>query len=171
MMVARSFSSIDLTRVNTALAKGTSDVMRLRLPFLYMICAATAWSASLEIAAGQAAREQPLTEFGEFNRHVEDVHRKGEGWTSSARTVALSFVGKDCECGNRTVFEQPSAGRHETTIIITDEGLHDDSMGAERYHLVLTTLPNGAWQIDRGTLSWSCRSGRGHRDFSAEMCQ
>jgi hypothetical protein len=136
-----------------------------------MICAATARIASLNIAVGQTAREQPLTEFAEFIQCVEEAHRTGEGWTLSVRSVALSFVGKECECGNRMLVEQPSPGRRKTAVMITDEGLHDDSVSAERHRIVLTTLPNGAWQINRGTLSWSCRSGRGHGDFSAKPCQ
>jgi len=166
----------ELPRSNARLSGAASvtrqaQSMHSCLPIPYLICAAAGCIAWHGVAAAQTAREQPLTEFAEFNQHVEDTHRKGEGWTSSARSVALSFVGTDCDCEKRSILEQSSPGQPGTTIIITDKGLHDDSVGAERYRIVLTASAGGVWQIDRGTLAWSCRSGRGHQDFSAELCE
>ena len=135
--------------------------------------------SSNDVAAGEAADGRPMSHTpGEhpisiavFNGQVAQAHRLGEAWTLSARSVALGFVGADCDCEERAVDEPPSDGRSPRTVVIIDRGLHDDSLAAFRFQIVLTMSPKGLWRVDRVDESWSCRSHRGHADFSIAWCE
>jgi hypothetical protein len=68
------------------------------------------------------------------------------------------------------------AGHLETSalsnnaIAVVHSGLPDDSISAERWELVLETRPDGSWRLTSARWSQQCQSGRGHQDFTVELC-
>lgn len=57
-------------------------------------------------------------------------------------------------------------------VIATFDGAYDDSTSASRYEAV-ASYQNGEWllpPIQQATWSQTCQQGRGHQDFSQELC-
>lgn len=97
--------------------------------------------------------------------------RARNGWAQSPINTAarfLSVVGLDARVSAITV---PSAelGRR-AVVTITQEGLLDDSVRAVRYRLVLRRRADGTWRIFSAVRTQRCWAGRGHEDFSDELC-
>lgn len=61
----------------------------------------------------------------------------------------------------------PSAGNAIATLIT--DGLADDSVRAEKYRLKMQ-LVNNQWQITWAGTQVKCRSGRGHQEWSEQLC-
>jgi hypothetical protein len=60
-------------------------------------------------------------------------------------------------------------GRGPTTVIVTFDGLADDSVRATRY--VLRFAPKGDnWRLDSAVRTQRCRPGRGHEAFAPDDC-
>ena len=55
------------------------------------------------------------------------------------------------------------------TATITFEGLYDDSVRGER-HVVTLEREEGRWHVLDDDVTYCCQNGRGHQDFSAELC-
>ena len=127
------------------------------------------------VGTAKMAREEPMP-VAQFNRQVADAHRHGDSWTLRARSVAIKFLGttccpgERCDCQTRVVKERNTSGPASKMITITDQGIPDDSIRGYRYHISLTKLSRGFWQLSRALRSWNCWPGRGHQDFSIERC-
>jgi len=55
-------------------------------------------------------------------------------------------------------------------VIITNEGLLDDSVMGVKYKLTLKRIKNGAWVIESAGKAVKCWKGRGHTTYSKELC-
>lgn len=55
------------------------------------------------------------------------------------------------------------------TVTITHDGFFDDSVKASRVEAVLEWR-DGAWVMASSATTHQCWPGRGHEDFSAELC-
>ena len=62
-----------------------------------------------------------------------------------------------------------SKEKYEGIVTLTYDGLRDDSIKAKRFRAIVM-YQNGEWV--RGDVSWEqqCWPGRGHQDFSTELC-
>ena len=49
-------------------------------------------------------------------------------------------------------------------------GLLDDSVRSQRYRLELSRREDGTWTIESASWAQRCHEGRGHQDFSPELC-
>lgn len=58
----------------------------------------------------------------------------------------------------------------QNIITLTIDGLADDSAKAQRHILVLEQVPDQPWQIIKHDTEWACWPGRGHIEFSTELC-
>jgi hypothetical protein len=58
----------------------------------------------------------------------------------------------------------------DTTVTVTLEHLADDSVGAVRYVLRFERQVDDTIQLTSGAWSQRCQPGRGHDDFSTELC-
>ena len=54
-------------------------------------------------------------------------------------------------------------------VRITYDGLYDDSVQASRLEAYLT-IQEGEWAVGDVIETTKCSAGRGHQDFSAELC-
>lgn len=90
------------------------------------------------------------------------------------KAVALSAFGNvESEGGGRDVtvdYPQPN----QAIVTITQTGVADDSVGAIRYRVELqpekSAQTGKQWEIVWAGSQVKCRPGRGHQDWSTELC-
>ena len=61
-------------------------------------------------------------------------------------------------------------GAANATVTVTIDNLADDSIAAVRYELRFEDFGNDAIRLAAGSWSQRCQPGRGHQDFSTELC-
>jgi hypothetical protein len=88
-----------------------------------------------------------------------------------ALALARSTWG-DCsavgECSRVSASVQKEGSATRVTAIY--EGLHDDSVSAMKKEGV-ASYANGSWTLGTAVTTYRCQQGRGHQDFSAELCR
>jgi hypothetical protein len=103
-----------------------------------------------------------------FAEYQEDVD---ERWELAAETVATEFLRLDERTASRTTIAGTSEGEGNgpRTVVVTFDGLFDDSVRAERWTLGLQ--PDGdAFELESAVRTFRCHPGRGHEDFAPEPC-
>jgi hypothetical protein len=110
-----------------------------------------------------------------FNQSVRAAHRTADGgWTTTPLGVTLRYLG-DVTAETRSVVMEatrPSAEAHDRVlVIVTREGLLDDSVRGIKDRLELARDPAGFWSIAVAFRAWACRPGRGHAVFLADHCR
>ncbi len=95
---------------------------------------------------------------------------------SDPKAIALAVFGDiDSEGGSRDVTVQyPQSNR--TLVLITQTGVADDSVRGIRYLVELAPTPKSSqtgkqWEIVWAGSQFTCQPGRGHQDWSMELCQ
>lgn len=108
-----------------------------------------------------------------YNSLIDIGARDRQEWVRSASQVVVKLAGEMEEMRSRTIQLLSASAENTDTItaVITDEGLLDDSVSAQKLRLELRKNSSGIWKITSGQKSWSCQTGRGHKDFSAVMCR
>jgi len=108
-----------------------------------------------------------------FNTYASET---GAGWAQSPIRMALEFLAlgdpSDPDGGAFiTTAEQRASpeGGTEATVLVTLQGLLDDSVQAVRYSLEFEKQ-GGSWKLVTATWGQRCAEGRGHQDFSVELC-
>ncbi|MEZ5346020.1 MAG: hypothetical protein R2681_10745, partial [Pyrinomonadaceae bacterium] len=107
-----------------------------------------------------------------YNSLIDIGVRNKQDWVRSASQVVVKIIGEMEEMRSRTIRldSENAEDMNSITAVITDDGLLDDSVRAQRLTLKLQKNSQGIWRIESGQKSWSCQSGRGHQDFSAVLC-
>ena len=115
----------------------------------------------------------PLPEDGtlpvdEFNAYTEEVD---ERWERDLAAVAGAFVEAGASDAASRSFESTARSEGSSaTATLTNDGLFDDSVRAQRYEFELTRRTDGTWEIASAAWAQRCQAGRGHQDFSPELC-
>ncbi|MGH7539941.1 MAG: hypothetical protein ACRELC_02975 [Gemmatimonadota bacterium] len=112
--------------------------------------------------------EDGSASFEEFAAYQDDVD---ERWERAAETAAAEFVRLDESDVARVTIARAASGEGEgpQTVLVTLDGLFDDSVRAERWALLFEpegetfTLTDARW-------AQRCQPGRGHQAFTAEPC-
>ncbi len=149
----------------------------------------TSQQPSVLSSAGSTSAGQQLSQLSQPNS-VEETGKRAdykpvplENITSGLQgsdpsTIALNAFGNiESEGGSRKVeVAYPQPGR--AVVTITQTGVADDSVGAIRYRVELTTVGRSLlvkspppWQIEWAGSQVKCWPGRGHQDWSTELCQ
>ena len=55
-------------------------------------------------------------------------------------------------------------------VVLTQTGLADDSVRAERWTLGFEATEDGVYVLTGALRELRCHEGRGHRDFAGEAC-
>jgi hypothetical protein len=112
-----------------------------------------------------------VTEFTEY-QDASDPN-----WADSPARIALEFLdlgdpsGPDQGAFTTTVIQEANPeGGEQAEVTVTLEGLLDDSVQAIRYVLKFQKDADGAWRLASATWAQRCAPGRGHQDFSTELC-
>jgi hypothetical protein len=103
--------------------------------------------------------------FVEFTDDVDDT------WEGSPAAAGAEFLRLDeREVARTTIAETRQAeGAGPATVVVTLDGLFDDSIRAERW--TLTFSPQGdTFMLDEARWAQRCQPDRGHQDFSPERC-
>lgn len=103
--------------------------------------------------------------FAEFTAGVE------EHWEGSAAMAAGEFLRLDQRTAAKTTIEgtAPAEGSGPQTVVVTLDGLLDDSVRAQRW--TLTFVPDGdVYELTEAQWAQRCQPNRGHQDFSTESC-
>ena len=82
------------------------------------------------------------------------------------RSLALQIIGPGGEGADRRV----SLEGGSLNPIVSDLGLGDDSVASLRLELTFEQLADGTYRFVGGSWSQACQPGRGHQDFSIEVC-
>ena len=98
---------------------------------------------------------------------IAEANRTGTNPIDMAMAVANVRVGApvDVEVFYGPGVESPT----EAMVTITEGGLLDDSVAGFRYRFDIVNQ-NGQWTITRAGRQFRCQPGRGHQDWSIELC-
>jgi hypothetical protein len=116
----------------------------------------------------------PLPEDGslpvdEFNAYAESVDAP---WERDLAGVTNTYLGENLTDASSRSFQATTAGEGGTSanVSLLLDGLFDDSVRSRRFDLTLSRRPDGTWRIDTAQWAQRCQEGRGHQDFSPELC-
>lgn len=104
----------------------------------------------------------------EFNSFMDDVE---EHWEGSAAMAAAEFLRLDERTATRTTIDATAGaeGAGPETVVVTLDGLLDDSVRAQRW--TLTFEPEGdVYRLTEAAWAQRCQPERGHQDFTPEPC-
>lgn len=104
----------------------------------------------------------------DFAAYQQDVD---ERWEGSAAMAAAEFLRLDERTAATTTIEGRASaeGAGPETVTVTLDGLLDDSVRTERW--TLTFEPDGEnYVLTEAAWAQRCQAGRGHQDFSPELC-
>jgi len=103
--------------------------------------------------------------FAAYQREVD------EHWERSAAMAAAEFLRLDERTATRTTIEGEASaeGSGPQTVVVTLDGLLDDSIRAERWTLGFEE-DAGVYILTAALREQRCQPGRGHQDFSADDC-
>ena len=103
--------------------------------------------------------------FAGFQREVD------EEWERSPAMAAGVFLRLDERTATRTTIDAKAGpeGQGPQTVVVTLDGLGDDSVRVERWTLGFTEA-DGVYTLTAALREQRCQPGRGHQDLSAEDC-
>jgi hypothetical protein len=104
----------------------------------------------------------------EFASHQADVD---EAWERSSATAAAEFLRLDETQSARLTIDRsaPGEGGGPETVVVTLDGLFDDSVRAERWTLVFEPDAE-TYLLTSAQWAQRCQPGRGHQTFTPEPC-
>jgi hypothetical protein len=103
--------------------------------------------------------------FAAYQREVD------EHWERSAAMAAAEFLRLDERKAVQTTIEGKASaeGAGPQTVVVTLDGLLDDSIRAERWTLGFDE-GDGVYTLTAALREQRCQPVRGHQDFSADEC-
>jgi hypothetical protein len=123
---------------------------------------------ALAACGGSDSESGEAVPVEEFNRQAA---ASDAPWTRSPRPFVSRFLRLDQRSGEglRISFEERDADDQPEIVVVLDR-LADDSVRAERYVLSLERQDDSRLRLVSARRSWRCWEGRGHQDFSTELC-
>jgi hypothetical protein len=122
------------------------------------------WSGPPEPGAGGVV---PVDGFAAYQRGVD------EHWEHSPAMAAGEFLRLDERTASRITVDADAGpeGTGPQTVVVTLEGVPDDSVRTERWTLGFEEDEDeGVYTLTAALREQRCRPGRGHEDFSADYC-
>lgn len=103
--------------------------------------------------------------FASFQQEVD------EHWERSAAMAATEFLRLDERTAVTTTIEGKASaeGTGPQTVVVTLDGLLDDSIRAERWTLGFEE-DAGVYRLTAALREQRCQPGRGHQEFTADDC-
>ena len=120
------------------------------------------WGGPPETGPGGVAS---VDGFGGFQREVD------EDWERSPAMAAAVFLRLDERTAVRTTIDAKAGpeGLGPQTVVVTLDGLADDSVRTERWTLGFEEA-GGVYTLTGALREVRCQPERGHQEFSAEDC-
>lgn len=104
-----------------------------------------------------------------FNAYLESAEPPISTSPCDAAYVFAQGVAGDPGSGEVSVEVEPE-GSAEATATVLAEGLADDSIEAQRWTLRFEPGEGDRVRVAEARVEYRCREGRGHRDFTSELC-
>ena len=103
--------------------------------------------------------------FSTYQREVD------EDWERSPALAAGVFLRLDERKAVHTTIDAVAGpeGTGSQSVVVTLDGIPDDSVRAERWTLRFTQ-EGDVYALNAALREVRCRAGRGHEDFSTELC-
>ena len=138
--------------------------------FVSLVIAGCGSDVAVELVWGgppepQAGGVVSVDGFAAYQREVD------EHWERSAAMAAGEFLRLDERTAARTTIEGKASaeGSGPQTVVVTLDGLLDDSIRAERWMLGFEEA-DGVYTLTAAVREQRCQPARGHQDFSADDC-
>lgn len=121
------------------------------------------WAGPPDAAPGGAVSTQG---FSSFQREVD------EDWERSPALAAGVFLRLDERRAVRTTIDAKAGpeGGGGQTVVVTLDGIGDDSVRAERWTLGFVEAGDGLYTLTAALREVRCHAGRGHQEFAGEAC-
>jgi len=122
------------------------------------------WGGPPEATPGGAVSTQG---FSGFQQEVD------EAWERSPAMAATVFLRLDERKAVRTTIDAKAGpeGGGGQTVIVTLDGIPDDSVRTEHWTLGFEEAGDGVYALTAALRELRCREGRGHQDFTGEACE
>lgn len=106
-----------------------------------------------------------------YNRLILFAIDNNEVWATTPYQIVGELFGPEylTEGNSGFVLEQAEISNEHVRIIVTQEGLLDDSIYGEKRVIEFKFKAN-RWMIDNIKLGFKCQEGRGHQNYSGELC-
>ena len=104
-----------------------------------------------------------------FNALLETNH---DSWARSPLRISAEFLQVDDTNAFTTtvrVTTNPDA-RERADVVVTADGLPDDSIHATRFEVQLARRSDATWRLTSARWSQQCQPNRGHQAFTPELC-
>ena len=106
-----------------------------------------------------------------YNSQIVSATDGNEVWATTPYLIVGKLFGPEYRTEGNSGFalEQTEISNEHVRIIVTQEGLLDDSVFGEKRIIEFRYKANG-WTIDNIKLGFKCQSKRGHQNYSGEPC-
>ena len=93
-------------------------------------------------------------------------------WTHSPLRITVEFLQFDDTTVRITTVRATTNpdSRREAAVVVTSDGLPDDSVRATRSEVHLARQSDASWRLTSARWSQQCQPNRGHQDFTPELC-
>jgi len=121
------------------------------------------WGGPPDAEPGGAVATQG---FSGFQQEVD------EDWERSPAMAAAVFLRLDERKAVRTTIDAKAGpeGGGGQTVVVTLDGIPDDSVRTERWTLGFEEAADGVYALTGALRELRCHEGRGHQDFAGEVC-
>lgn len=108
----------------------------------------------------------PVSSFNDF------LAGDGQDLARSPIEAVTKFLRLDNTSAAVTTLRATSPGevRNFSEVVVTLDGLLDDSVRAARYTIELQRDAGGMWRLRTADWAEQCQPGRGHQNFSPKLC-
>jgi len=91
-------------------------------------------------------------------------------WARDPQRVAHEFLRTDNIDAATTDTQVTNASPAAAVVVVTVNGLADDSVHAIRFDLHLARQADQTWRLDSAGWSQQCQPNRGHQNFTTALC-
>ena len=113
-----------------------------------------------------------VQDVASFNLSVRSAHQSADGgWTATPLGVVSRYLGDVSSETRSAIVEvvRPSAEAHDRILVmVTREGLLDDSVRGTKDRLELVRDPAGFWSIAAALRAWAYQPSRGRAEYHSE---
>ena len=110
-------------------------------------------------------------DISSYNQQIEVGRMKQESWTETPISILNKLLPPvyRSEGNGYYKIEIQKNSIDSFMVTVTQEGLLDDSVFGEK-RLISFVQNNGAWIIKRVRVGFKCQNGRGHKNYSGNVC-